>query len=131
MRIGESQKNAPSSAIPTLPKLDEKPERSQAFRYNSECRYRRRDMSKPTEQFMMNSTVGKSLRVSPGASGRAYMMTPESRIAELRGLFDRHGIGYKVDDLAISFNDEPATVLIFFPQGVDIPAVQSIVDYAQ
>ena len=59
------------------------------------------------------------------------MMTPESRIAELRGLFDRHGIGYKVDDLAISFNDEPATVLIFFPQGVDIPAVQSIVDYAQ
>ncbi len=80
---------------------------------------------------MTETAVEKPLRVSPSsASGTPwpYLVLPYSRLDEVRGLLDRHGICFTVSENIISVNGGPETASIHFGRNGDAAAVQAALD---
>lgn len=79
---------------------------------------------------MIDSQRRAKLIVASGGAAGPYIMLPESRLDEVRELFDRNGIDYWVESQAISMDGKPAFVVINLGHSGDAAKVQAILDSA-
>ncbi len=77
---------------------------------------------------MIDVTTKKPLHVSNEYPPRPYIRLPFSQLNEVRRLFDSQKIDYWVDENAISVDGGPEMIYINFYRGIDVAAVQALLD---
>ena len=77
---------------------------------------------------MTDIITKKSMRVSADGTAGPYIMVAVSQLDELRQLLDSRGIGYWVDEHAISLNGGPETTVVHLGRQGDAATVQAILD---
>jgi hypothetical protein len=77
---------------------------------------------------MTDVTTKKPLYVSTDGTSGPYVMVPVSQLDEVRRLFDSRGIGYWVEEEAISLDGTPEVAVINLGRGADAAAVQTVLD---
>jgi hypothetical protein len=77
---------------------------------------------------MENLVSKQPICVWNDGTGGPYIMVPEAQLEQLRSILDQHGVRYWVDELVISFNEEPPEALVNFGRDADATAVQKILD---
>lgn len=77
---------------------------------------------------MINTNTRIGLSVSVDGTAGPYIMVPVSQLAQVQQLLDEHGIGYYVDENAISLDGKPEIVVIDLGYRSDPRRVQSILD---
>ena len=76
----------------------------------------------------MDSITNKRLSVSTDGTARPYIMVPDSQLADLCELLDKHSVRYSVEEDVISLDGEPEVAVVDLGRGADAPAVQAILD---
>lgn len=76
---------------------------------------------------MTDITTHKPLRVSTDGPS-PYIRMSFDQLDDVRLLFDSRNIAYQVEELAVSINGGPETVIIDLGRGGDAAAVQAVLD---
>jgi hypothetical protein len=79
---------------------------------------------------MIDSTTGKSIRVSSDPVAAPFITLPASQLDAVCKLFEENKVRYWVDHLVISVNDRPAEGLIHLNREMDPKKVQALLDAA-
>jgi hypothetical protein len=82
------------------------------------------------EVAMTDPTTNKPLRVSGDGGAIPYLMVPLKQLEEVRRLLDGRGIGYWVEETAISLGGRPAVAFINFQSGAEGKKAQEVLDGA-
>jgi hypothetical protein len=77
---------------------------------------------------MTDKTTNNLLRIFGNGSAAAYLMVPLIQLVEVRRLLEDHGIGFWVDEKAISLNGQPAVAFVNFVSGTERQKIQEILD---
>jgi hypothetical protein len=77
---------------------------------------------------MIDRTTHSQLRVSTDAGGNSYIRLPYSQVDEVRRALDKRGIRYSVDENIISLSGSPFMAMVRLGRGVDVNAIQAILD---
>ena len=77
---------------------------------------------------MIDTTSREPLRVQTDPVAGPYFMVPESQIADVRRLLDRHGVRYWVDNDVFSVDNGPYIAVVNLGFYGDAEQVQRILD---
>jgi hypothetical protein len=77
---------------------------------------------------MIDSLTKRPIQVYDDGDGAPYIVVQLDQLDQLKKLLDGAGIPYRVEDEAFSFNDQPFTAVVNVGRGVDVPAVQNLLD---
>lgn len=80
---------------------------------------------------MIDIVTRKPLRVSTDGTAGAYIMVPVSQLDDIQRLLDSRGVGYWVEEEALSLNGAPEIAVVNLGRGSDVIAVQAILDEAR
>jgi hypothetical protein len=77
---------------------------------------------------MTDAATQKPLRVSTDGTAGPYVMVPVSQLDEVRRRLDCQGIGYWVEENAVSLDGAPEIVVINLGRGGNADIVQAVLD---
>jgi hypothetical protein len=77
---------------------------------------------------MTDVATRKPLHVEMDRDVRPYLSVSVPQLVSIQQLLDRHRIGYRVDEHAISIDGGPETTLIYFDRGADPHPIQALLD---
>lgn len=77
---------------------------------------------------MTDAATKKNLRVSTDGTVGPYIMVPVIQLDDVRRLLDGRGVGYWVEENAISLDGAPEIAVINLGRGGDAAAVQALLD---
>lgn len=80
---------------------------------------------------MTDTTTKKPLRVSADGTTGPYLMVPVSQLDEVRRLLDSRGVGYWVEENAISLDGAPEVAVVNLGRRAEAATVQAILDSAR
>jgi hypothetical protein len=83
---------------------------------------------KERERIMTDKTTGKPLRVSTNGRSGPYLVVPVDQMSAVRGVLDRAGIRYWVDETAVSVDGKPAMTVVNFGKTMNPKEIQSELD---
>lgn len=77
---------------------------------------------------MIDSITNQRIVVHTEGTGGPYLMVANDQLEAVVEALSRHRVAHWVDDDAISLDGEPAVAVINLGRGVDVPAIQQILD---
>jgi hypothetical protein len=77
---------------------------------------------------MIDVATKKPLRVETHSTVGAYISVTVPQLDAIRQLLERHKIGFRVAENAISYNGGPETTRIYLGRKADPHAIQAILD---
>ena len=77
---------------------------------------------------MIDVSNKESLRVFNEGDAGPYLMIPLEQLAVAKELFDQNGIGYWVEENAISLNGSPYIAFVEFGRDADAETIQALLD---